>query len=374
MKIHLKHKFLTVLSLAILASSSSFAGNEDRAGSAGSTDLLINPWARSSGFGGANSAFGKGLEANFMNVAGMAFTKKTEVLFAHTRWLMGTDIGINSFGFSQKFKGKNAGPESETGNVIGLSVNVLGSGAIEETRVNQPEGTGVTYSVSNFNIGLHYARSFSNKIHGGATVRIINQTIANVSASGVAIDAGIIYRTTLGKETNELRKDNFHIGISIKNIGPRMSANGDGLSVSNVSTVHGAVQTQQQRSVEYELPTLMNIGLGFKQRINMQHSFDFGFNFTSNSFTADQFTLGVEYNFIDCLMLRGAYTFEKGTFGSRDGVTPDLLNAFTGPSCGLSFETAFKKDGKVRIGVDYAFRATQTFNGVHTFGARLLFN
>ncbi len=372
MKIHLKHKILTVLSFAILTGSNSFAGNEDRVGSAGSTDLLINPWARSSGWGGANSAFGKGLEANFMNVAGMAFTKKTEVLFAHTRWLMGSDIGINSFGFSQKFKGKNAA--EGTGNVLGLSVNVLGSGAIEETRVSQPEGTGVTYAVSNFNIGLHYARSFSNKIHGGVTVRIINQTIANVSAAGVAIDAGIIYRTTIGKESNELRKDNFHIGISIKNVGPRMSARGDGLSIQNTSPIHGAVQTQQQRSVDYELPSLMNIGLGFKHRITKLHAFDFGFNFTSNSFTADQYTFGLQYNFMEVLMLRGAYTFEKGSFGSKDGVTPDLLNAFTGPSCGLSFESGFKKDGKVRIGVDYAFRATHSFSGVHTFGARLLFN
>lgn len=61
-----------------------YAGNGDRAGSAGSTDLLINPWARSSGWANANTAFCRGLEAQFMNVAGMAFTKKIELIFSHS--------------------------------------------------------------------------------------------------------------------------------------------------------------------------------------------------------------------------------------------------------------------------------------------------
>jgi len=52
----------------------SFAGNSDRAGQAGATELLINPWSRSSGMAGANAASIRGLEAQYLNVAGMAFT------------------------------------------------------------------------------------------------------------------------------------------------------------------------------------------------------------------------------------------------------------------------------------------------------------
>jgi hypothetical protein len=68
----------------------SMAGNSDRAGQAGATELLINPWARSSGFAGANTASVRGLEAQYLNVAGLAFTRKTEVLFANTQWLVGS--------------------------------------------------------------------------------------------------------------------------------------------------------------------------------------------------------------------------------------------------------------------------------------------
>ena len=41
--------------------TNSYAGNPDRKGQAGASELLINPWARSSGFGNANSSSVKGL-------------------------------------------------------------------------------------------------------------------------------------------------------------------------------------------------------------------------------------------------------------------------------------------------------------------------
>ena len=77
------------------------AGNDQRVGTAGAQELLINPWARSSGFGSANSASIQGLEASFLNIAGIAFTNKTEMIFSRTNWLVGSEIYVNAFGFSQ---------------------------------------------------------------------------------------------------------------------------------------------------------------------------------------------------------------------------------------------------------------------------------
>ena len=72
--------FACVVSGILISSSNiSFAGNPDRAGQAGASELLINPWARSSGWGGAGSGGIRGIEAMFGNVAGIAGIKKTEV-------------------------------------------------------------------------------------------------------------------------------------------------------------------------------------------------------------------------------------------------------------------------------------------------------
>ena len=357
-------KLWAAFAVTFAALQFTYAGNGDRAGSAGSTDLLINPWARSSGWNGANTAFARGLEAQFLNVAGMSFTKKTELIFAHTMWLAGTGINIESFGFSQNLGAKRG--------VLGLSVMSLNSGKITETTVNQPEGTGNTYQVSNLNIAASYARAFSRKISGGFTVRIITQGLSNVNATGFAIDAGIMYKTKIGKRKIEGLEDddNLFFGITLKNIGPRMKANGDALSTQFTSPIYGSQVTVEQRSAEYEMPALMNIGIGYTYRFNKSHNLDFAFNFTSQSFTYDQWTVGVQYNWKNMLMVRGGYVFEEGIFGNRDGATPTMLNAFTGPSGGITFEAPFKKGGNTKIGFDYSFRATYNFGGVHTFGAR----
>jgi hypothetical protein len=88
----MKHtsKILTVAVLAgTLFAETAFAGNQDRAGQAGASELLLNPWARTSGWAGSNVAGVRGLEGQFLNVAGTAFTKKTELLFSHTNYLKG---------------------------------------------------------------------------------------------------------------------------------------------------------------------------------------------------------------------------------------------------------------------------------------------
>jgi hypothetical protein len=79
-----------------------FAGNGDRAGQAGSSELLINPWARSSGWAGVNVSGSRGVEALFMNVAGLAFTAKSEIAFTHTQWLKGSETNINAGGVALK--------------------------------------------------------------------------------------------------------------------------------------------------------------------------------------------------------------------------------------------------------------------------------
>ena len=86
----------------MFASTIAYAGNPDRAGSAGGMQLLINPWVRSGGLAGANMADATPVESMFHNVAGMAFVNSTEVAFTHTTYLSGADVDINSVGLVQR--------------------------------------------------------------------------------------------------------------------------------------------------------------------------------------------------------------------------------------------------------------------------------
>ena len=274
------------------------AGNEQRAGQAGASELLINPWARSSGWGGANVAGIRGLEGMYSNVAGLAFTEKTELIFTQTSWLQyGSKMfdanssvsSISTFGFAQKV--------GESG-VLGLAVMNMNFGDIEITTVDLPDGGIGTYSPRFMNISLAYSQIFSNSIYGGLTIKMISEQISNVGANGIALDAGIQYVTGA--------KDNLKFGISLKNVGPRMSFSGDGISFRNYLNPDYEM-TVEQRSSEFELPALLNIGLSYDLNINVHRLTGAG-TFTSNSFQKDQYRLGAEYSYKEYFMLRAGYT------------------------------------------------------------------
>ena len=89
--------FVSAMMIGLFAS----AGNEDRVGSSGASMLLVNPWARSSALGDANIANAKGLEASYLNIAGLAFTDKTQLKFNTANWMGSAGIQFYSAGIAQ---------------------------------------------------------------------------------------------------------------------------------------------------------------------------------------------------------------------------------------------------------------------------------
>ncbi|MDD2633886.1 MAG: PorV/PorQ family protein [Bacteroidales bacterium] len=366
-KLYLIAAILITVSISLI-STKTFAGNEQRIGSNGASELLINPWARSSGWGDANVACVGGLEAMHQNIAGLAFTPKTEFAFTNTQWLGGADVVINSGGFAAKV--------GETG-VLGVSVMNMNWGDIEITTADLPEGGIGTFSPTYNVIGLGYAREFSNSIYGGITVKMLNQNIFNVSSSGFAIDAGIQYVTGLGRDkAGNRNRDNFRFGITMKNVGTTMKYSGDGMSFTGFSE-NGTSMTIEHRSQEFELPSLIKIGISYhfklapkidevREEVYSDHNLIVAANFTSNSFTKDQYHIGLEYGFKHYLFLRGGFIYEDGIFDVATRAT-----ALTGPTAGLTLQVPINKEKKSVIAVDYSYRFTNPFGGIHTFGARI---
>lgn len=344
------NKLLYIILIWPAVISAAFAGNPDRQGEAGAYELLMNPWARSAGLHTMNTASVQGVEANWINVAGMSRIHKTEVVVGTADYLRGTDIRMNGFGISQRVG---------TSGAFGLSITGLSFGDIPVTTTDQPEGTGATFSPAFFNIGFGYAHTFANKVSVGVLVRGISESIADVSAFGFAIDAGVQYVTG--------EQDNFKFGISLRNVGSRMTFEGEGLSIAGPSPGNGNYPlTFNQRAAAFELPSMLNIGLSYDFIIGEKHRITALGNFTANSFSEDQLGGGLEYGFNSMLMLRGGYRYD---FSQRNTVSAPL---YTGPCAGASFELPLSKDNKkTRVGIDYAWRHTKIFNGSHNIGVRL---
>ena len=348
---------LFLMGLILIPTDKVTAGNKDRSGQAGASELLINPWAKSSAWGAVNTANAIGVEAMFSNIAGMAHTTGTEIIFSYTNWLKGSDVNIYSFGFSQKL-GKNKG-------VLGGSFMSMNFGEINVTTTSSPEGNQGIFKPSYLNINLSYAKAFSNSIYGGLNIKLISESIADASAIGIALDAGVQYITG--------SKDQIKFGVALKNVGAPMKFSGDGRSFRGIIPTHGNdndLFTVYQGSAKFELPATLRIGASYDFLIGEMHRITLAANFTSNSFTKDQFILGLEYALKYYFSLRAGYSYQEGMF---DGTVASSGNIFNGFSTGFTVSVPFNKEKETGIAIDYSYRSTYIYSGTHCIGLKLNF-
>ena len=340
-----------VVGAMVLSSVVVNAGNEDRVGSAGATHMLVNPWARSAAMGSAGISSVNGLEATFVNIAGLAFTDRTQIKYNYTNWMGSAGISLNSAGIAQKIS------ESD---VIAVSIQSMNFGDIAITTVNNPEGDIGFFSprMNVFNVG--YARTFSSSIYGGINFKVISESISNLRTTGMAIDAGIRYVTG--------EQDQIKFGITLRNVGPVMKYKGDGLAnqIDYIST--GVTATLEQRSATYELPSLLAIGGSYDFILNEQNKLNVSVGFTANSFQTDQYRLGLDYGMTADMVafnIRAGFVYEKNLFDAEN-----RSNALIGPSAGFSVD-ALVGETKSALGIEYAVRFAGVFGVIHTIGATI---
>jgi len=346
----MNHKYIYLLPwFVLLFAGVAFAGNPDRQGEAGANQLLINPWARSAGFHTMNTASITGTEAIFLNVAGLSRINKTQIQLGHTRYLSGADINVNAFGFGQRI-GK--------GGAFGIILVAFDLGDFDYTTEDTPEGSGATFSPAFFNMAISYSHLFANKVSVGVTAKFVNESISNARASAFGLDAGVQYVTG--------EKDNFKFGISLRNVGTKMQFRGEGLSkpLPNPGPTFPYNNTYYERSSAFELPSQLNIGMSYDWLLGSTSRLSMVLNFTSNAFSRDQVGGGLEFSVGQNFAIRTGYKYEFDT----NEVEATLDN---GLSAGLSISIPVKKESGTRVALDYAFRATDIYNGIHNIGLRL---
>lgn len=356
---NISKKALATVCVAVL-SYNAFAGNKDRSGQSGAPELTINPWARTTGVFGQNTATVSGIEAMKQNIAGLAQVSSTEVGVSHAWYLSGTNININNIAVAQ-----NLG----NGCVIGANVMSMTFGDIPQTDYYNPEGYG-TFKPTYLNVALGFAKQFSTHVNAGVGMTYVSEQINNIAALGLAFEAGIQYVT--GK------RDNFHFGITLRNMGTNMRFTGTGFSI-NVDKPQQSSSfavTARQPSEKFEIPTQLSIGGAYDFFLDEDHcakdqapshKLTVMGNFTSNSFSNDYLGLGVEYGFKNTFMLRTAYRYEPGIFSDNTSTT-----MYYGIAAGATIQTRLGGDSAPMLAFDYSFRPTRRpANGVHMLSLRL---
>ncbi|MCF8449045.1 MAG: PorV/PorQ family protein [Taibaiella sp.] len=352
-------KFFVAL-CAIGTSFSAIAGNKDRSGQAGAPELNINPWARSTGVFGLNASYISGVEAMKTNIAGLANTNSTEIGVSRGTYLSGTNININNIAVGQKL--------GEAG-VIGINLMSMNFGDITTTEYFNPEGVG-SYRPQFLNMQLGYAKQFSSHVNAGAAVTYVSEQVGNITALGIAFEGGIQYVT--GK------KDNFHFGITLRNLGSNMRFTGTGFSVNadKPQSSPSFAVSQTYPADKFSMPTYLNFGGSYDFYLDEnhvsskdslpKHRLTAIANFQSNSFNNDYLGLGMEYGFREMIMLRAAYRYEKGIGSAENSTT-----MYSGIAVGATAQKRFGENGPM-VSFDYSFRPTQRpANGVHMMSLRV---
>ncbi|MCG9881796.1 MAG: PorV/PorQ family protein [Bacteroidia bacterium] len=356
----------------LLGSVNAFGSNPDRSGGAGATQLNVNPYARTAGYGGTNSASVRGIESFNLNIAGLAYTEKTDIAFSRMSFLQGSGVSVNNLGLAQAIG------ENGDGGVIGLGFSSWDFGSIPITTYDNPDGTLPMFSPQVVNIGASYAKKFSNSITGGFLLRLISEGIQDVRAQGLAFDFGVQYQTALNAKNpkKKIKKEDFRLGISMRNIGPDLTYRGAGLSFRAINAQTGADRKAYFTADKFNLPTLVNIGLGYDMRLDQNeetyfHRLTGSFNFNYNAFQSNVYGFGAEYAYKEQAMLRVAYnvTGDKQLF-SRNETDPQYLNPIYGLWAGATFQMPISKSG-TSMAIDYGYAPTRIFNGMHTIGIRL---
>ncbi len=322
------------------------AGSGARTGTAGGQELLIPVGGVGIAMGGAYASGITGVEAIYWNPAGIpVFNGSTEALFSHMNYL--ASINVEYAAVAAKLGGVGT---------LAFSVQSLGFGAIPVTTVEQPDGTGDTYSPTYLTLGLSYARQMTDKIYFGATAKLVTENILRESANGVAFDFGLQYHSSV---------TGLKFGVVMKNIGPMMQFSGPDLEQS--VQLPGTEPGTQPRPVSitaqsFDLPTTLEFGASYDYGFADNSRITLSGSFLNHNYQYDDFKLGAEVMYNDLVFLRGGYLM------SPDTPTGDRVFGFSAGG-GLKF----KLSENLNVAFDYAYRATDFFVDNQVFAVRVGF-
>lgn len=157
--------------------------------------LVLGSGARGAALAEAMTALGDE-EAASVNPAALRVRGRRTFALTHGAWVQDLSHDCLSLVF--------AGPES----VWGIAAQIVQAEGIERRVGPTAEPLG-TFGVYEGSIGVNYARPWHSRLWMGAGLKAIRQVVATQTASGAALDLGVM--VALG--------DRLHLGAAVRNLG-----------------------------------------------------------------------------------------------------------------------------------------------------------
>jgi len=273
--------------------------------------------ARGIGMGNALSAVTEGNLVSYYNPALSTFQEGNSFQTSYT--FLSLDRSLNFLSFTRRF---DLGGKIERS--AGISAGIINSGVSKiDGRDNQGLQTG-ELSTSENQFFLSFAKRFSAKFSVGIGAKFYYYKLyESVSASGVGIDLGLLYKIS----------EEFNVALSIADINSSYKWD------TSVLPEYG---TEGQISTD-KFPLLRKLGVSyFNKDLGLLASLEF----ENSSGETNIIRAGAEYNIYEGLYLRAG--IDQFNLSNSDFLPK--------PAAGFSYARNF--DG-ITVGVDYAFMIEQ---------------
>lgn len=327
---------IAIISVITLASVNVVqAQRVSKAGTSAAQFLRIPVGARSVGIGLATTASANDLSAMYWNPAMIAEVRQPGVMAEFADWLV--DLNHSYLAIAIPASSKST---------IGFSINALTMGEFEETTLQNPEGTGRTFTAFSYAVGVTYSHFLFETFAIGGTVKYINETIWNTAASTLAFDVGTIFTTPF---------KGLRFGASVTNAGGRMQMQGDDLLINTQQLQNSSGEYNPDaylRTDPFDLPLQLKIGFAYDAVNNESVRASFYLDGTNPSDNKQSISIGTEIGLLkDVIQLRAGLP----ELGLEDRVT--TFTAGVGLNYALSDKLGFN--------VGYAYQDYQFFGGTN---------
>ena len=293
--------------------------------------LRITPDARAGAMGDVGIATTPDANAQYWNVAKLAFSEKNYGISAtYTPWLkdLVPDIFLAYIaGYAKIGKDNNQ--------TISASMRYFSLGNINyTTNTGDPNGTGMPREFS-FDVG--YSRKLSEYLSTGVSLRYIHSAIASgVSylagnnykpGNALSADAGVYY--TKKKEKDDIHTNTLSLGAVVSNLGSKISYNSSRKDFIPMNLGLGVAYTSQFDQYN-KITFAFDVN---KLLVPALNSSDTQVGIISGVFSSfsggDQIkkldiSLGAEYWYQDQFAIRAGYFYEDKTNGDRQYITAGL--------------------------------------------------
>lgn len=282
---------LLLLSVSASMMYGQYKSDVSKRGTTAAPFLNISQGARASSMGSAFVAMGDDPSTIFWNAAGLARLGQHGVVVDHTNWI--ADIGYDFVGASFSLGDFGA---------IGTSFLMSSVDEMDVTTVDEPEGTGETFGVTQVAFSLAWAYNITENFSIGFNPKVVHESYWKMSATGFAIDMGVLYNTPFPGIT---------LGMSINNFGTKMKLDGtSGVVLYDPDEQNGGnnegIPSRLQMD-EWDLPLMFRVGISYEAFNTEMHRLLLAVDALHPNDDYESLNIGGEYSFLGRFALRAGY-------------------------------------------------------------------